>query len=67
MNQKKSLVIWTKKTVFLKSLAYAGFFFNGILALSAHIMVGDPLSGYLHGILFLIFVITSYFYDKKRV
>ena len=59
------LAIWTKKSEFLKNLAYAGFFFNGVLALFAHIMVGDPLSGYVHAIAFLVFVITSYFYDKK--
>lgn len=59
------LAIWTKKSVFLKNLAYAGFFFNGILALFAHIMVGDPFSGYVHGLAFLVFVTTSYIYDQK--
>ncbi len=59
------LAIWTKKSQFLKELAYAGFFFNGILALFAHIMVGEALSEYIHACLFLVFVITSYCYDRK--
>lgn len=59
------LAIWTKKSEFLKNLAYAGFFYNGVLALAAHVMVGEPLSGYVHAILFLGFVITSFYYDKK--
>lgn len=59
------LAIWTKKSEFLKNLAYAGFFYNGILALAAHVMVGEPVTGYIHAIGFLVFVITSYFYEKK--
>lgn len=59
------LAIWTKKSQFLKELAYAGFFFVGILAFFAHVMVGDPFSGYVHAIAFLVFVITSYVYDRK--
>ena len=59
------LAIWTKKSDFLKNLAYAGLFFNGVLALFAHIMVGEPLSGYVHAIVFLAAVISSYFYGKK--
>ena len=57
--------IWTNKSAFLKKMAYAGFFYNGVLALFAHIMVGEPLTDYIHAILFLVFVITSYCYDKK--
>ncbi len=59
------LAIWTRKSEFLKELAYAGFFYNGILALFAHIMGGDPLSGYVHAIAFLTFVMTSYCYGRK--
>lgn len=59
------LAIWTKKSEFLKNLAYAGFFYNGLLALSAHVMAGDAFGDYVHAIAFPVFVITSYFYDKK--
>lgn len=61
------VAIWAKKSEFLKNLAYAGFFFNGVLALFAHIMVGDPINGYIHGIVFLVFVTISYFYEKKSL
>lgn len=59
------LAIWTKKSEFLKNLAYAGFFYNGILSLFAHVMAGDAFGDYVHAIAFITFVITSYFYDKK--
>lgn len=59
------LAIWTKKSEFLKNLAYAGFFYNGILALAAHMMVGEPFSGYVHAVVFLGAVIVSYRYDQK--
>ncbi len=59
------LAILTRKSELLKNLAYAGFFYNGLLALSAHMMAGEPLSGYVHAVVFLIFVVTSYFYEKK--
>ena len=35
------LAIWTKKSNTLKEWAYAGFFFDFILALSAHLYVKD--------------------------
>ena len=35
------IAIWTKKSTLLKDWAYAGFFFDLILALSAHLYVKD--------------------------
>ncbi|MDH3323972.1 MAG: DoxX family protein [Flavobacteriaceae bacterium] len=57
-----SIVILYNKNAFLKSLAYAGFFFNFILAFFAHIMIGelDPFPT-----IFLILLLISYFSDKK--
>lgn len=47
----------------LKEWAYAGFFFNFVLAFFAHIMVGDGEQiGALMG---LVFLLTSYFSGKK--
>ena len=54
--------ILSKKSEFLKSLAYAGFFFDFILAASAHIHVGDGFGG---AALALILLIVSFQYDKK--
>ncbi len=36
------VAIWTRKVEMLKNLAYAGYFFDFILAFFAHVMVGDP-------------------------
>ena len=57
------LVILTKISTFLKKLAYAGFFYDFLLALSAHINAGDD--GYLPSIIAMSLLIISYFYDKK--
>ena len=35
------LAVWTRLSVLLTKLAYAGFFFTFLLALSAHLSVGD--------------------------
>lgn len=57
------IAIWTKKSQTLKEWAYAGFFFNLLLAVSSHFYVGDgQFGGSLLGIILLI---TSYFFDKK--
>ena len=47
----------------LKEWAYAGFFFNFVLAFFAHLMVGD---GEQFGALMaLVFLLASYFLGKK--
>lgn len=57
-----SIVILYKKNTFLKELAYAGFFFNFILAFFAHAMIDeiDPFPT-----IFMILLLISYFTDKK--
>lgn len=59
------LVIWSKKANTLKKLAYAGFFFNFVLAFGAHIHVGDL--GFIPAIIGTIFLTFSYYYDKRIV
>ena len=57
-----SIIILSNKNKFLKELAYAGFFFNFILAFFAHYMVNefDPFPT-----ISLILLLTSYFTGKK--
>ncbi|MFK5878796.1 MAG: DoxX family protein [Flavobacteriaceae bacterium] len=52
-----SLVILFSKNLFFKELAYAGFFFNFVLAFFAHVMVGevDPFPT-----ISLVLLLTSY-------
>lgn len=58
------LAILTKASDFLKNLAYAGFFFNLILAASAHINAEDgEFPGAVMG---LVFLFVSYRYSKKK-
>jgi DoxX-like protein len=47
----------------LKEWAYAGFFFNFVLAFFAHIMIGDGEQ--LGALMGLVFLLTSYFLGKK--
>lgn len=57
------IAILTKKSNFLKELAYAGFMFDAILALAAHLMVRD--GEYLFALLAITFTILSWIYDRK--
>ena len=57
------IVILTRKSIFLKELAYAGFIFDAILALVAHLMVSD--GEYMFAILALTFTTISWIYDRK--
>ena len=57
--------ILTKKSDMLKEWAYAGFFFDFLLAISAHLSIGDgEFSGALVAMLFLL---TSYFTERKLI
>ncbi|WP_299439819.1 DoxX family protein [uncultured Aquimarina sp.] len=57
------IAILTKKSSFLKELAYAGFLFDAVLAVSAHLIVGD---GFIyHGFAAIILTIVSWRYDRK--
>ncbi len=57
------VAIWTKLSKSLTEWAYAGFFFNIVLAFFAHYMIGD---GEFPGALVaMILVLVSYFSYKK--
>ncbi|KGK28680.1 DoxX family protein [Cellulophaga baltica] len=58
-----AIAILTKKSNFLKELAYAGFLFDAILALTAHAMVSD--GEYLPAIIAIIATTVSWIYDRK--
>ena len=53
-------VVWLKVPTTIKEWAYAGFFFNAILALTAHLMVADGM--WQGALLALLAVITSRIY-----
>lgn len=57
------VAIWTNKIKALKDWAYAGFFFNFILAIAAHIMIND--GEHLPAIIALVLLLVSYMYSKK--
>lgn len=57
------LAVLTKKSIFLKELAYAGFLFDAILALTAHLMVGD--GEFMGGMIATILITISWIFDRK--
>ena len=57
------IAIWTKKSAWLLEWAYAGFFFDFVLAASAHTAVGDGEQ--FGAIIALVLLMTSYFTGKK--
>ncbi len=57
------IAILTKKSAVLKEWAYAGFFFDFLIALGAHLMVGD--GEFPGAVIALILLLISYVYDKK--
>ena len=59
------IAIWTGKSKLLKEWAYAGFFFNFLLAISAHINTGD--GEFAPVIVGLILLLTSYVFSKKII
>lgn len=57
------ITIWQTKYKTIKEWAYAGFFFNVILAFFAHYMIGD---GEQKGaIMALVLLLGSYYFGKK--
>ncbi len=54
--------IWFNKTV-VREWAYTGFFFNFVIALSAHMQVDD--GNYLNAIIAIVLLMVSYFYGNK--
>jgi len=59
------IVLLTQKQNFIKYLAYAGLFFEIILAFFAHIMIND--GGQMTAIIAMVLLITSYIYNQKRL
>lgn len=57
------IAIVTRKSPALKEWAYAGFFFDFVLASSAHIMAGD--GQFAPAIVALVLLFTSYFFERK--
>lgn len=55
------IALWTKFSAKLKEWAYAGFFFNLLLAFSAHLMANDGESGgAVIGMVLFVISYTSY-------
>ena len=57
------LAILSKKSNFLKEWAYAGFFFDPLIALSAHLIVKDGAYGL--AAIALVTVVISYYMDGR--
>jgi hypothetical protein len=57
------LAILTKKSPLLKDLAYAGFFYDFLLAGSAHLHAGD--GEFIPALAALLLLIVSFIYDRK--
>jgi len=57
------VAIWQNKSQALKEWAYAGFFYDIVLAFFAHYMISDGEQG--GAVVGLIFLSVSYFYSKK--
>ncbi|WP_046758066.1 DoxX family protein [Kordia jejudonensis] len=57
------IAIWLIKNKTLKEWAYAGFFFNIILAFFAHYMIGDGEQG--GAIIAFVLLALSYYFGKK--
>ena len=57
------VAIWTKLSSTLIEWAYAGFFFNSLLAFSAHYMAED--GGSAPALVVMILVLVSYLFYKK--
>lgn len=57
--------IWLSKSNSLKEWAYAGFFFNFVLALTAHVMIGDGEFG--GAAMAIVLLMTSYYSAKQLI
>ena len=56
------VALWGNFSKWLKEWAYAGFFFNSILAFFAHYMVSDGQQ--MGAVLAFVFIVVSYFTGK---
>ena len=57
------IAILTRKSIFLKELAYAGFLYDALLAFVAHIMIND--GEYMPALVAFIVISISWIYDRK--
>lgn len=57
------LTLWFSKNKSLTEWAYAGFFFNFVLALSAHIAIND--GEFAPSFVAIVLLLTTYFTHKK--
>jgi len=57
------IAIWFNISKTLKEWAYAGFVFNFLLAISAHLNVND--GEYIGAVMAIVLVLISYFYHRK--
>ena len=57
------VAIWTRKLETLKNLAYAGYFFDFILAFFAHVMAGDE--GFAPALVATVLVSVSYYSGER--
>jgi hypothetical protein len=57
------VAVLTRKVDWLKEWAYAGFFFNFLLAFGAHFMIGDGEAG--GAVVALVLLVVSYIAQKK--
>ena len=57
------IAIWTKKSNTLKEWAYAGFFFDFVLALVAHLQVKD--GEFAPALVAIFLLMVSYLFENK--
>ena len=57
------IALLSKKSSFLKELAYAGFLFDAILALAAHLIASD--GEFPAAVVAIIAITVSWVYDRK--
>ena len=58
--------ILSNRSPFLKNLAYAGFFYHLLLALSAHVAAGDGLEMMIASASGLVLLAGSYRFDRRK-
>ena len=59
------IAIWLIPNESLKEWAYAGFFFDVVLAFFAHVMISD--GQHMGAVIGLVLVLTSYFSRKRML
>jgi len=57
------VAIWTNKSKLLKEWAYAGFFFDFILALGAHLAISD--GEFAPALVGIVLIVLARFFDKR--